>query len=162
MFGFLVGYKYPPTSEVIMARKAKSKSEGNKQTIHGDQLSVGNVSKQAIVVQGRNANVTVYQGIQGTELAPLFNKVYQSIESLPSATKDEKQEIAENAKRIETEVAEKGEKANQTSLQRWMDNIQKMAPDIVDVILASLGGPLSAATVVLKKVAERAKQTGTA
>jgi hypothetical protein len=145
-----------------MARKAKSKSEGNKQTIHGDQLSVGNVSKQAIVVQGRNANVTVYQGIQGTELAPLFNKVYQSIESLPSATKDEKQEIAENAKRIETEVAEKGEKANQTSLQRWMDNIQKMAPDIVDVILASLGGPLSAATVVLKKVAERAKQTGTA
>jgi hypothetical protein len=127
-------------------------------TIGGDQQTIGDVSGSAIVVQGRNAKVSIYQGIQGTELAPLFDKVYKSIETLPNAKPAEKQEIAETAKRIETEVAEQGGKADQTNLQRWMDNIQKMAPDIVDVILASLGGPLSAATAILKKIAERAKQ----
>ena len=145
-----------------MTRKAKTQKGGSERAVIGDQQSIGNVSGQAIVVQGRNAKVTVYQGIQGTELAPLFDKIYQSIESFPNVTTDEKQEIAENAKRIETEVAKEGEQANQASLQRWMENIQKMAPDIVDVILASLGGPLSAATTILKKVAEHAKQTSTA
>lgn len=142
--------------------RSKPKRGGKPRTIRGDQQTIGNISGGAIVVQGRNAKVTVYQGIQGTELAPLFDKVYKTIEELPKANSAEKQEIAENAKRIETEMAEKGEQANQTSLQRWMGNIQKMAPDIVDVILASLGGPLSAVTAVLKKIAERAKQVGNA
>lgn len=145
-----------------MTRSKKPKRGGKPRTVRGDQQTIGDVSNGAIVVQGRNAKVNVYQGIQGTELASLFDKVYQSIAALPTASTDEKQELAENAKRIETEVAQNGESANQTSLQRWMDNIQKMAPDIVDVILASLGGPLSAATAVLKKIAERAKQTGSA
>ena len=145
-----------------MTRSKKPKRGGKPRTVRGDQQTIGNVSGGAIVVQGRNAKVTVYQGIQGTELAPLFDKVYKSIEELPKANSAEKQEIAENAKRIETEVAEKGEQANQTSLQRWMENIQKMAPDIVDVILASLGGPLSAATAVLKKISARANQAGSA
>ncbi|MFZ5855690.1 MAG: hypothetical protein ACOYZ6_02585 [Chloroflexota bacterium] len=142
---------------------SKKTTRGRKsQVVHGDQQTIGNVSNGAIAVQGRNAKVTVYQGIQGSELAPLFDKVYQAIAALPSASTDEKQELSETANRIEAEVAKNGENANQTSLQRWMDNIQKMAPDIVDVILASLGGPLSAATAVLKKIAERAKQTDNA
>lgn len=145
-----------------MTRSSKTKRSRKARTVGGDQQTIGDVSGGAIVVQGRNAKVTVYQGIQGTELAPLFDKVYKSIETLPQVKPDEKQEIAETAKRIETEVAEQGEQANQTSLQRWMDNIQKMAPDIVDVILASLGGPLSGATAVLKKIADRAKQTSKA
>jgi hypothetical protein len=145
-----------------MTRSTKSKRNNKAKTVGGDQQKIGNVSGGAIVVQGRNSTVTIYQGIQGSELAPLFDKVYKSIESLPEAKPAEKQEIAETAKRIEMEVAEQGEKANQSSLQRWMDNIQQMAPDIVDVILASLGGPISAATAVLKKIAERSKQTAKA
>lgn len=142
-----------------MTRSKKPKRDGKPRTVRGDQQTIGNVSGGAIVVQGRNAKVTVYQGIQGTELAPLFDKVYQTIAALPDVNAGKKQELAETAKRIETEVAEKGAQADQTDLQRWMGNIQKMAPDIVDVILASLGGPLSAVTTILKKVAERAKQT---
>lgn len=145
-----------------MSRSKKTTRSTKPRSVHGDSQTIGDVSNGAIVVQGRNAKVTVYQGIQGSELAPLFDKVYQSIAALPTASTDEKQELAETAKRIETEVAQNGESANQTSLQRWMDSIQKMAPDIVDVILASLGGPVSAATAVLKKIAERAKQTGNA
>lgn len=145
-----------------MSRSKKTTRSTKPRSVHGDRQTIGDVSNGAIVVQGRNAKVNIYQGIQGSELAPLFDKVYQSIAALPTASTDEKQELAETAKRIETEVAQNGETANQTSLQRWMDNIQKMAPDIVDVILASLGGPLSAATAVLKKIAERAKQTGSA
>ena len=145
-----------------MTRSKKPKRGGKPRTVRGDQQTIGNISDNAIVVQGRNATVTVYQGIQGTELAPLFDKIYQTIAALPDVSSGKKQELEDTARRIETEVAENGAQANQTDLQRWMENIQKMAPDIVDVILASLGGPLSAATAILKKIAERAKQAGSA
>ena len=42
-----------------------------------------------------------------------------------------------------------------------MANLEQMAPDIVDVILACLGGPLSGITAVLRKIAERARDLKT-
>ncbi|MEW5938648.1 MAG: caspase family protein, partial [Chloroflexota bacterium] len=89
-------------------------------------------------------------------------KVYQQIETRPVSAVATKEEIAETVQRIENEVKEKGEQANESRLQLWMDFLGQMAPDIVDVILASLGGPVSAATAVLKKVAERARKPAAA
>jgi len=62
-----------------MTRSSKTKRSRKARTVGGDRQTIGNVSGGAIVVQGRNAKVTVYQGIQGTELAPLFDKIYKSI-----------------------------------------------------------------------------------
>jgi hypothetical protein len=42
-------------------------------------------------------------------------------------------------------------------MERWMANLNQMAPDIVDVILASLGGPASGFTAVFKKISEHAR-----
>jgi hypothetical protein len=39
-----------------------------------------------------------------------------------------------------------------------MNEVSKIAPDVVDVILASLGGWSSGTVVVLKKIADRSHQ----
>ena len=140
------------------ARSTKPKGNVRVTKVGGDQQNISNVSGQAIAIQGRNT-VTITQGIQATELKSLFDSVYARIETLPEARPEEKQEIKENVQRIETEVAKQKEPVNESSLQRWMNNIQAMAPDIVDVILSGLsGGPVTVATTVLKKIAGRAKQ----
>jgi len=126
----------------------------------GDQNNMsGSISSGGIFVQGRDAKVTVnqYHGADAKELAGLFEKLYQQIDTRPADPNIDKAEIVENVKKIEAE-ASKGEEANETKLGRWMDTLNKMAPDIVDVALASLGGPVSGVTAVLKKIADHAKQ----
>jgi hypothetical protein len=141
-----------------MARSSKPR-KSKATTVRGDQYIAKDIGSDAIVNQGKNkVAISIQKGVQSGELAALFEKIYQQIESRPKTEAADKEEIVQTVQRIQTEVTEQGEQANETRLQRWMDNLNQMAPDIVDVIIASLGGPVSAATAVLKKIAERAHQ----
>ena len=144
-----------------MSKDENSKPVSQNFTFGGDQNNMsGNVSSGGIAfVGGRHTNVTVnqYQGTDAQELAGLFEKMYQRIETRPADANIDKEEIVETVKKLEAESA-KGEAANQSKLGRWMETLNKMAPDIVDVVLASLGGPVSGMTAVLKKIADHAKQ----
>jgi len=64
--------------------------------------------------------------------------------------------VANQVKKIEAEAA-KGEAADPSKLERWMTTLAKMAPDIIEVMAASLAGPVAGFTVVFKKIVERAK-----
>jgi len=146
-------------------RKPMSKDESPKpvsqtNNFGGDQnIMSGSISSGGIFAQGRDAKVTVnqYQGADAKELAGLFEKLYQHINARPDDPNIDKEEIVDTIKKIEAE-ASKGEEANQSKLGRWMGTLNKMAPDILDVALASLGGPVSGVTAVLKKIADHAKQ----
>lgn len=128
-------------------------------SVRGDTYIAKDIGDKAVVAQGKSqVTYTNQEGAQSAELAALFQKVYQQIEARPPSAAATKEDITETVQKIENEVKENGEKANETRLQLWVDFLNKMAPDIVDVILASLGGPVSAATAILKKVAERARQ----
>lgn len=127
---------------------------------NGDQnVMSGNISSGGIAIQGRNANVSVQQtsGVGVNEIAAIFDKLYQYIESRNPDPNVDKDEIVETVQKVQEEVS-KGGDVNETKLSRWMDNLTKMAPDVVDVALASLGGPVSGAVAVLKKIADRAHQ----
>jgi hypothetical protein len=139
-------------------RKSKNRAQTQIRNHKGDHYVIsGNVSG-SVVTQGKNAKVNVTQssGVDPGEIESLFKQVYQHIESRPEDPNVGKEEISMTVQQIEKETA-KGEEANQTKMERWMANLNQMAPDIVDVILASLGGPVSGVTAVLKKVADRAK-----
>lgn len=127
----------------------------------GDQnIMSGKVSSGGISFQGGRGNVISihqYNGPDAKELTALFEKLYQHIESRPPDPNVDKEEIVETVQKIEQETS-KGEQANETKLTRWMDNLNKIAPDVIDVALASLGGPVSGVTAVLKKIADRARQ----
>lgn len=139
-------------------RKFKNNRGRNKQ-IGGDQNVIHGSISGGVIVQGRGANVAVQQssGINEEQLSLVFEKMYQAIQSRPDDPNIDKEELSETVQRIEQEV-KKGDQANDSKLKRWMESLNKMAPDIVDVILASLGGPVSGLTAVLKKVAEHARQ----
>ena len=141
-----------------MAGKFK-KNRGRDKQIGGDQNVIQGSISGGVIVQGRGANVAVQQnsGLHEEQLSLLFDKLYQAIQSRPDDPNIDKEEISETVQRIEQEV-KKGDQANDSKLKRWMESLGKMAPDIVDVILASLGGPVSGMTAVLKKVAEHARQ----
>ena len=140
---------------------SENNTEAHRSTkIRGDQNVIsGNVSAGGISIQGRNANVTITQntGVQPAELLQLFEKLYKQIEARPLDPNVDKDEIVETVQKIQEEVS-KSENPNESKLARWMDSLNKMAPDIVDVALASLGGPVSGVTAVLKKIADRTRQ----
>jgi hypothetical protein len=141
-----------------MTGKSKN-SQTQKKQIGGDQNVIQGSISGGVTVQGRGARVSVQQTSESNdkELSALFDKLYEAIQARPPDSNIDKEEISETVQRIEQEV-KKGDQANDSKLQRWMEGLNKIAPDIVDVILASLGGPVSGLTAVLKKVAEHARQ----
>ena len=125
----------------------------------------------SIVVNGENAigNITasgharlsvsqkkVTQPAPSPELTNLFSQIYQELKSRPVNPAINKTIIRQQVKLIENETS-KGEKADQSKLGHLFEFLEQIAPDIVDVFIASLGGPVSGFSVVLKKIAERAK-----
>lgn len=85
-----------------------------------------------------------------------FELLEAKIKARPEDPNVDKEEIREQVKQIKAEAAQ-GEKANLNKLERWIQNLSRMAPDIVDVIAASLGGPVSGLTAVIQKIAARVK-----
>ena len=131
---------------------AKNKFEAPSMSIQGENV-VG------MIYASGSANVDINQQVihQPTpELEKLFKRAHKKIKTRPEDPKVAKEKLENQVKKIETEAA-KGETADQTKLERWLKILAKMAPDIVEVMAASLAGPVAGFTVVFKKIVERAK-----
>ncbi len=126
------------------------------ETSSGDAIQVGNVTDSNVAI-GRGAQVTISEGPSDALLEKLFEKVYQRIEERPEDSDVDKKEIAATVENIQAEV-EKGENANPRKVERWLNTIADIAPDILDVILAALLSPTGAIAAALRMVAKRAKQ----
>jgi len=121
-------------------------------TINGENV-IGMIN-----ANGR-ARVNVNQKVihQATpELGKLFKRILKEVKIRPEDPKQDKARLEDQVKKIEAEAA-KGEEADQSKLERWIRTLAKMAPDIVEVMAASLAGPVAGFTVVFKKIVERAK-----
>ncbi len=120
----------------------------------GDDIRTGDLSGTGVAV-GAGAHATVTGGAGSPELALLYAAVYRQIARRPDDPSVEKDELREAVQHLEKETA-KGDQANEGRLERWVNHLAGMAPDILEVMGAALSGPLSAAGVILKKVIERA------
>ena len=120
----------------------------------GDDIRVGDISGTGVAV-GAGARATVTGGASASDLAMLFAAAYRQIAQRPEDPNVDKDELRDAVQHLEKETA-KGEEANENRLERWVKHLAGMAPDILDVMGAALGGPLSAAGMILKKVIERA------
>jgi hypothetical protein len=61
-------------------------------------------------------------------------------------------------KSVVNEAAKRNVKVNAGFLSRRFRNIARMAPDVLDVVVATLGNPLAGLGVAVKKIAENAKE----
>jgi hypothetical protein len=100
-------------------------------------------------------------GLSAAEIKQLFDSLYTTIETRANTPTADKEDLKAEVKDIQsavTEAAQKNEKVDEGFLSRRFRNIARMAPDVLDVVVATLGNPLAGLGVAVKKIAEKAKQ----
>ena len=137
----------------------KKKNESSKRT----NVRVGNISDVSGNVNVAAGNITTHQttdGLNAEEIHQLFLDIYREIDGL-NTTPVNKEDIKAEVKEIQTAVTEasqKNEHVEETFISRRFRNIARMAPDMLDVIVALLANPLAGLGVAAKKIAEKAKE----
>jgi len=118
---------------------------------------------QSLITQGGiniNGNVTIKNskiaGRDNSEKKVVninisFAPVYHALKDSPTLKPDTKKTLEENVKQIEQEV-KKGDKAKGSFIQQRLENIQKMAPDIADVMITTLQNPAAGISLAVKKI----------
>lgn len=127
-----------------------------------DQASFNITGKNVVgsITAGGHATVDVNQNsaqnAEDTNFERLFELLEEKINARPEDPNVGKQEIQQQLNQIKAEAAQ-GEQANLNKLERWIRNLAEIAPDVLDVIVASVGGPVSGLTAVIQKIAARVK-----
>ncbi len=107
----------------------------------------GNVSGSNIVVGNHNKVTTNTQNV--------FTPVYQAIQQSKLPVQD-KIDIQAEVKEIEAEIV-KADHADESFITRHLRNVGRMAPDILEVILATFGNPAAGLGLIAKKIADKMK-----
>ncbi len=129
----------------------KDKSQPESINTGGGTYIRGNVNTGGGDFVGRDKIVNAQ-----TTLTQTFAPIYTQIEVHPTLPAEDKTDLKAEVKELETEL-QKGEQADATFLERRLRNIKRMAPDILDVIVATLANPLAGFSTIAAKVAGKMK-----
>lgn len=125
-----------------MAKSKKSETR----VIQGGINIKGNVSIKGGKVAGRD---NVEKNITNVHIS--FAPVYHALKENATVPPRVKNKVEADVKQIEKEV-KKGDAAKVSFIQQRLENIEKMAPDIADVVMAALQNPVAGISVALRKV----------
>jgi hypothetical protein len=128
---------------------------GQRQIVQGDLMIVDKILGNNVSL-GHNAQVIAKQGVPIEEITRLFQFIYQKVEMRPEDLQVEKDEITQTIQKIEQETT-KGEQANPRKLKHWLKTLVSMAPDIAEVVIATISSPITGISTAVRKVAEKAK-----
>jgi hypothetical protein len=95
-------------------------------------------------------------GMSADEVATLFEKVFSQIESHPDLSPVEKEDVRQEVEEVRDELSN-NEQPNESFILRRLRNIGRMAPDILEVVLATITSPAAGFGVMAKKIAAKAK-----
>ena len=143
------------------------KKKRTTQTSKSTSVRVGNISDISGNVNVAGGNITTHHtvtGLSAAEIKQLFDGLYSQIDARANTSPADKEDIKAEVKEIQstvTESAQKNEKVDENFLSRRFRNIARMAPDVLDVVVATLGNPLAGLGVAVKKIAEKAKEETT-
>lgn len=125
----------------------------------GDTISVTDISGGAAVAAGRGASASV-QMTTSSEVVTTFNEwrahIEQTIDAQPHLTTGDKQDLKQQVAGIQAEVA-KGQQADPSRLEKLLNTLAVMSPDIFEVAIATLANPLLGIGLVAKKIGDKAK-----
>ena len=83
-----------------------------------------------------------------------IQQLIEAIESRPETEPVDKEDLKVAVEEI-AEEDKKGEDADESFIARRLRNIQRIAPDILDVVMATIANPAAGFGMVAKKVAEK-------
>ena len=127
-------------------------------------LRVGNISDISGAVNIAGGNITTHQttsSLSAAEIEQLFNGLYRELDrraDLPSADKEDLKADVKEIQTAVTEAAQSDKKMDEGFLSRRFRNMARMAPDLLDVVVATLTNPLAGLGVAVKKIADKAKE----
>ncbi len=127
-------------------------------------IRVGNIDQNrgTIQIAGRDIKSShISNGFSAAEVNRLFNQVYRSINAHDKTSSITRKDLKAEVKEIQvtvTEAAKNHQKVDANFLSRRFRNIARMAPDILDVVVATLAGPFSGLGILAEKVAKKAKE----
>ena len=130
-------------------------------------ITVGNiydVSGDVNIAAGDITTKKTANGLSSAEIKQLFEQLYTAIEANAKVSPAKKEDLKAEIKEIQstvTEAAQKKEKVDEGFLARRFRNIARIAPDVLDVVVATLANPLAGLGVAVKKISEKANaETG--
>ncbi len=123
----------------------------------GDTISMEVHGNDNVTAAGRGAMAVVSRGTEPPEdLVAWQKEMEKRIDALNDLLPADKTDLKENIDKVAKEAA-KGKVADRGRLERLLNTICAMAPDIFDVAIATLANPLAGLGLVVKKIGERAK-----
>ena len=134
-------------SKVIRKKKVESS---------GDVIRIHNVGAGAAVAAGRGAKASVISNESLLSIVEWMAQINKKVDSLPDISQVEKEDIKQQVEKIGDE-AQKGSKAEVGRLEKLINTLNVMAPDIFDVVIATLASPLAGIGLVIKKIGDKAK-----
>jgi hypothetical protein len=97
-------------------------------------------------------------GLNAEQVARLFERINIEIDAKEMSETD-KQDLKADINELKVE-AEKGDQADDSFLMRRLRNIRRMAPDILEVVLAALTNPAAGFTLSVQKIARKMRAEG--
>lgn len=89
-----------------------------------------------------------------------MQQIYTAIQERPDTDPLDKDDLKALVDEIKAED-DKGDQADESFIARRMRNIQRMAPDILEVVIATIVNPVAGFGLVAKKVAKKMKTEAT-
>lgn len=123
--------------------------------------NISGVSGEVNIAGGDISTNKTTSGLSAADIKQLFDQLYAAIETSAKTSPANKEDLKAEVKEIQstvTEAAQKNEKVDEGFLARRFRNIARMAPDVLDVVVATLANPLAGLGVAVKKIAEKAKE----
>jgi Ternary complex associated domain 2 len=118
-------------------------------------ITTGDVKGTGIAI-GHGASASVQQGLRGGDVPRLFAAVYERIDERPDDPAVDKDEVAQTVRAVEQETA-KGSDADPGKVEGWLRRLADLAPDVLEVTLATLANPVAGVTMAVRKTAERVR-----
>ena len=135
---------------------AKKNTSGKK--AGRDMLEINVTGNQnAVATHGGKATVSISQAAQ-EDWKAWREQMEREIKALKELTPEDKSLLKQNVEQVVQE-AEKGKKANPGRIERLLNTMSAMAPDIFDVVIATIANPLAGLGLVAKKIGDKAKVT---
>jgi len=114
-------------------------------------------NNNAVASHGGQAMVSISQAAQD-EWKTWREKIEREIKSLKTLPAEDQTMLVQNVEQVVKE-AEKGGQADPSRIERLLNSISTMAPDILDVLVTTIGNPLAGIGLVIKKIGEKATVT---
>lgn len=137
------------TNSKKKSTRSESGSVGRDRIVSAGDGSVvigGNVNQSLIVTGDHNRIIT----------ASKFKDVYQRVEERGNLPSTDKADLRSELQAFEDDD-KKGPEANEGFLAQRLRNIKRIAPDILDVVIATITNPAAGFGMIAKKVAEKMK-----